>query len=39
VKPTVTNFPKAHHMLGSSRVMPTHLEGFTSKSNKCFIDA
>jgi hypothetical protein len=34
VKQTFTNFPMAHHNLGSSRVTPSHLGGFTSKSNK-----
>jgi hypothetical protein len=34
-KQTFTNFPTAHHNLGSSRPMPSHLGGFTSKSNKC----
>jgi hypothetical protein len=28
----------AHHNLGSSRVMPSHLGGFTSKSYKCHED-
>jgi hypothetical protein len=28
----------AHHNLGSSRVTPSHLGGFTSKSNKCHED-
>jgi hypothetical protein len=28
----------AHHNLGSSRAMPSHLGGFTSKSNKCHED-
>jgi hypothetical protein len=39
VKQTFTNFSKTHHTLGSSRVMPNHLGGFTSKSNKCFMSA
>jgi hypothetical protein len=34
VKRTFTNFPKTHHMLGSSRAMPSHLGGFTSESIK-----
>jgi hypothetical protein len=38
VKQTFTNFPMAHHNLGSSRVMPSHLGGFTYKSNKCHED-
>jgi hypothetical protein len=38
VKRTFTNFPTAHHNLRSSRVMPSHLGGFTSKSNKCHED-
>jgi hypothetical protein len=39
MKRTFTNFPTAHHNLGSSRVMmPSHLGGFTSKSNKCHED-
>jgi hypothetical protein len=33
-----TNFPTAHHNLGSSRVTASHLGGFTSKSNKCHKD-
>jgi hypothetical protein len=33
-KRTFTNFPTAHHNLGSSWVMTNHLGGFTSKSNK-----
>jgi hypothetical protein len=27
-----------HHNLGSSRAMPSHLGGFTSKTNKCHED-
>jgi hypothetical protein len=38
VKRTFINFPTAHHNLGSSRVTPSHLGGFTSKSNKCHKD-
>jgi hypothetical protein len=38
VKRTFTNFPTAHHNLGSFRVAPSHLGGFTSKSNKCHKD-
>jgi hypothetical protein len=38
VKQTFTNFPTAHHNLGSSRVMPSRLRGFTSKSNICHED-
>jgi hypothetical protein len=38
VKLIFTNFLKTHHMLGSSRVMPSCLGGFTFKSNKCFTD-
>jgi hypothetical protein len=38
VKQTFTNFPMAHHNLGSSRATPSHLGGFTSKSNKCHKD-
>jgi hypothetical protein len=34
-KQTFTNFPTAHHNLGRSRATPSHLGGFTSKSNKC----
>jgi hypothetical protein len=34
VKRTFTNFPTAHHNLGSYRATPSHLGGFTSKSNK-----
>jgi hypothetical protein len=37
-KRTFTNFPTAHHNLGSSRATPSHLGGFTSKSNKCHED-
>jgi hypothetical protein len=37
-KRTFTNFPTAHHNLGSSRSTPSHLGGFTSKSNKCHKD-
>jgi hypothetical protein len=37
-KRTFTNFSTAHHNLGSSRVMLSHLGGFTSKSNKCHKD-
>jgi hypothetical protein len=33
------NFLIAQHNLGSSRTMPSHLGGFTSKSNKCFTSA
>jgi hypothetical protein len=33
-KRTFTNFFTAHHNLGSSRATPSHLGGFTSKSNK-----
>jgi hypothetical protein len=33
-----TNFPTAHHNLGSSRATPSRLGGFTSKSNKCHED-
>jgi hypothetical protein len=36
VKPAFTNILKACHKLGSSRVMHSHLGGFTSKSNKWF---
>jgi hypothetical protein len=35
VKQTFTNFFKSHHNLESSRVTPSHLGGFISKSNKC----
>jgi hypothetical protein len=35
VKQTFINISMAHHNLGSSTVMPNHLGGFTSKSNKC----
>jgi hypothetical protein len=35
MKRTFTNFPTAHHNLGSSRATSSHLGGFTSKSNKC----
>jgi hypothetical protein len=38
VKRTFINFPTTHHNLGSSRVTPSHLGGFTSKSNKCYED-
>jgi hypothetical protein len=38
VKRTFINFPMAHHNLGSFRAMPSHLGGFTSKSNKCHED-
>jgi hypothetical protein len=38
VKQTFTNFPMAHHNLGTSRAMPSHLGGFTSNSNKCHKD-
>jgi hypothetical protein len=38
VKRTFTNFHTAHHNLGSSRETPSHLGGFTSKSNKCHED-
>jgi hypothetical protein len=34
-KHTFTNFPIAHHNLGSSRATPSRLGGFTSKSSKC----
>jgi hypothetical protein len=37
-KRTFTNFPMAHHNLGCSRATPSHLGGFTSKSNKCYED-
>jgi hypothetical protein len=37
-KRTFTNFPTTHHNLGSSRVTPSRLGGFTSKSNKCHKD-
>jgi hypothetical protein len=37
-KRTFTNFPTAHHNLGSSRATPSRLGGFTSKSNKCHKD-
>jgi hypothetical protein len=37
-KRTFTNFPTAHHNLGSSRATPSRLGGFTSKSNKCHED-
>jgi hypothetical protein len=37
-KRTFTNFPTAHHKLGSSRATPSRLGGFTSKSNKCHKD-
>jgi hypothetical protein len=39
VKPTFINFLKTHHMLGVSRVTPSRLGGFTSKSNKYLMDA
>jgi hypothetical protein len=38
VKRTFTNFPTTCHNLGRSRAMPSHLGGFTSKSNKCHED-
>jgi hypothetical protein len=38
VKQTFTNFPTAHHHLGSSSATPSRLGGFTSKSNKCHED-
>jgi hypothetical protein len=38
VKQTLTNFPTAHHNLGSSRTMPRRLGGFSFKSNKCHKD-
>jgi hypothetical protein len=38
VKRTFINFPMAHYNLGSSRATSSHLEGFTSKSNKCHED-
>jgi hypothetical protein len=34
-KRTFTNFLMTHHDLGSARETPSHLGGFTSKSNKC----
>jgi hypothetical protein len=34
-KQIFTNFPKTHRTLGSSRAIPSRLEDFTSKSNKC----
>jgi hypothetical protein len=37
-KRTFTNFLTAHHNIGSFRVMPSRLGGFTSKSNKCHED-
>jgi hypothetical protein len=37
-KRTFTNFFVAHHNIGRSRVMPSRLGGFTSKSNKCHED-
>jgi hypothetical protein len=37
-KRTFINFPMAHHNLESSRVMPSRLGGFTSKSSKCHED-
>jgi hypothetical protein len=33
-----TNFLKTHHTLESSRATPSHLGGFTSKSDKCHKD-
>jgi hypothetical protein len=36
-KRTFTKFPEAHRKLGSSWVTPSHLRGFTSKSNKFFM--
>jgi hypothetical protein len=33
-----TNFPKAHHKLGSFRAARSRLGGFTFKSNKCFMN-
>jgi hypothetical protein len=38
VKQTFTNFPTTHRNLGSFRTTPSHLGGFTSKSNKCHED-
>jgi hypothetical protein len=38
VKRAFTTFHMAHHNLGSSREMLSHLEGFTSNSNKCHKD-
>jgi hypothetical protein len=35
---TFINFSTAHYNLGSSRATPSHLEDFTSKSNKCHKD-
>jgi hypothetical protein len=37
-KRTFINFPMTHHNLGSCRAMPSHIGGFTSKSNKCHKD-
>jgi hypothetical protein len=37
-KRTFTNFLTAHHNLGISKVMPSRLGDFTSKSNKCHED-
>jgi hypothetical protein len=39
VKQTFINFFKTHHTLRGSRVMPSHLGVFTSKSNKCYTSA
>jgi hypothetical protein len=36
VKQIFINVPMAHHNLGSSRVIPSHLGGITTKSNKCY---
>jgi hypothetical protein len=38
MKRTFINFPTVNHNLGSSRVTPSLLGGFTSKSNKCHKD-
>jgi hypothetical protein len=38
VNRTFTNFLMTHHKLGNSRVVPSHLWGFTSNSNKCHKD-
>jgi hypothetical protein len=38
VKRTFKNFSTAHHNLGSTRVTPRRLGGFTYKSNKCHKD-
>jgi hypothetical protein len=37
-KRTFTNFSMAHYNFESSRATPSHLGGFTSKSNKCHKD-